>query len=248
MIRPTILPLHILFYAVHLCIQASYLFHYSQCNRVLSNFPKKTRKRRVNIHARELLARSFHQSWTIHLSPSPSLLNFKSPYLLLIYTGRRLGHSPGAGALIFSVINCILMQRDQPSDNDNDNHQVFHHVVLPHHNQRRKQKRRNKNNGQGSSTATRFSISAEDFAPSRPHTIASFITYSADGRRQFRQIEQVAAPPSLSTIFEDQEDITADPLPFLDEGLEPTVDDEPTNESTAKIRARRYLSSVSLKT
>lgn len=140
------------------------------------------------------------------------------------------------------------MQRDLPSDNDSD-HQTFHHIVLPHHNQRlstrNKPKRRKRATGQGPSTATRFSLSAEDLAPSRPHTLASFITYSADGRRQFRQTEQVAAPTSLYTIFENQED-TTDPLPFFDEGLEPAVEDEPTSESSAKIRARKYLSSVSL--
>ena len=50
----------------------------------------------------------------------------------------------------------------------------------------------------------------------------------------------------MFAIFKNQEDIATDPLPLLDEGLEPTIEDEPTNESAARIRAGRYLSSVSL--
>ena len=74
-----------------------------------------------------------------------------------------------------------LMQWDYPSD-DNGHH-VFHHTNLLQHNRRpnTKPKQKNKKGLTHMSTATRFSYSAEDLAPSCPHVIASFVTYSTDG-------------------------------------------------------------------
>ena len=140
-----------------------------------------------------------------------------------------------------------LMQRDYPSDNNG--HHIFHHTNLQQHNQHpnTKPKQKNKKGLTHTSTATRFSYSVEDLAPSHPHVIASFVTYSTNGRQQFRQTEQIAAPSGLHTIYESWEDAIDDSLPFLNEGLEPSVEDEPTNESSAKLRARRFLLSVSVK-
>ena len=130
-----------------------------------------------------------------------------------------------------------LMQRDYLSDNNG--HHVFYHTNLPQHNRcpNTKPKQKNKKGLTHTSTATRFSYSTEDLAPSRPHVIVSFVTYSTNGRRQFQQTEQIAAPSGLHTIYESREDAIDDLLPFLNEGLEPSVEDEPTNETSAKIRA-----------
>jgi hypothetical protein len=99
-----------------------------------------------------------------------------------------------------------------------------------------------------SSTVQRFTFTAETL--SEPTAIATFVRASSDGRRQHRQIEEVAAPPPLaSSPALDQIDLDAGdhqvyddlPLPFID-----LLEKEVADEAATKPRARRYVSSVSI--
>jgi hypothetical protein len=98
-----------------------------------------------------------------------------------------------------------------------------------------------------SSTVQRFTFTAESL--SEPTAIVTFARTSSDGRRQHRQIEEIAAPPP-SASSSDLDPIDLDvgensiyddpPLPFID-----LLAKEVADEAAKKPRARRYLSSVS---
>jgi len=77
---------------------------------------------------------------------------------------------------------------------------------------------------------------------------AQFTTTSADGRRHYRQTEDIAPPAflrQLQGVFSDQVQNDFDPKPFVP-GFVDLLEKEISTENATKCRTRRYVSSVSV--
>jgi hypothetical protein len=78
-------------------------------------------------------------------------------------------------------------------------------------------------------------------------TVATFITKLSDGHHQYRQIEEIAAPPPSSPLNPIEVDLGNNhvhddpPLPYID-----LLEKEIADEAAAGTRARRYVSLVGI--
>jgi hypothetical protein len=124
--------------------------------------------------------------------------------------------------------------------------QIFYHQVPAFKAPRRRLKPKVKAKGGRGSTTTvhRVHFTADSLLENT--AIATFVTKSSDGRRQYRQTEEVAAPTPSSSLnpidinLDDNDFHDDPPLPFTN-----LLEKEIADEAATKARARRYVSSVS---
>lgn len=91
-----------------------------------------------------------------------------------------------------------------------------------------------------------FNFDAEDLL--EHDSAALFATTSADGRRHYRQTEDIAPPvplPGLSSTFNEEVQNDFDPESLVP-GFVDLLEREVSAENAAKPRARRYVSSVNI--
>lgn len=123
----------------------------------------------------------------------------------------------------------------------NEINQIVHHHQVPPITRSAYRQRRLKAKPRPS-TAPHFNLSAEDVDSSSTLAIATFVSTSADGRRQSRRTKQLIGPFRLKRIPEEEDKNYRDDLPFFDA---PTAVEGHEPEPSQKVQARRYLSSVS---